>query len=325
MDYKKILSRFYPSGYIILCGVIVLVYGVLAFVYIQQGIKQKDLSEKTESLSAIVSKPLSSTKELREEYDSIQETLAPIDDVRAIEILVEIAEKSGVDITPEAGKFTVPSPSNSKERVGSTQYNIIKFNNVSVQGEYENVKAFINDIESGNTIPNIKITSMSISELEVGVQGEELIRRQELRMVIDAVNRMMEDNQLYFIHNPLNVAEGEATNLMGDDPETPFITEGFPDIYTPVRQKGYTGNGTPRDGYVLYNHDRISPEDPTTYTTVNYINDFMTTYYYTCESNGQVRQWDGPIIETANEYTDTETVITELRAYLNIKIYMLPE
>jgi hypothetical protein len=139
------------------------------------------------------------------------------------------------------------------------------------------------------------------------------------------VKEMMEDNQLDYIFNPVNVEGGKATNLMGDDPDTINITEGFPDSTTSLEQKGYTGDLYPRNGYVLYGHDKISPEDSANYTTVNYVDNVTTMYYYTCESTGVVRQWDNSIIEKASEYTDMDLTYDQLQIVLTIQIYTKPQ
>jgi hypothetical protein len=41
-----------------------------------------------------------------------------------------------------------------------------------------------------------------------------------------------------------------------------------------------------------------------------------TKYYYTCEWDGTVRQFDGPDVATAMEFTNIDTVAT-----LNVEIY----
>ena len=137
-----------------------------------------------------------------------------------------------------------------------------------------------------------------------------------------AVVDMMTDNGLSAIPNPMNFAGGIATNLMGDDPDTEETVEGFPDYTTAVVDKGYTGTGniTPSDGYVLYEHDRISTDNTTQFETVSYVTTLTTRYYYTCEADGTVRQFDGPDVATATEYLNIETV-----AALDVDLYTKPK
>ena len=144
-------------------------------------------------------------------------------------------------------------------------------------------------------------------------------------MVQAAVDNMMQDNQLTYIDNPYSVSGGEAVNTMGDNPDTEFIIEGFPDNFTPVRQKGYIGEGEPRDGYVLVGHDKISTGDPAVFTSVNYTDTLVTQYFYTCESSGKVRQWDDSYIASAYEFTRLSEEITLMQLTCTIQIYTLSE
>jgi hypothetical protein len=320
-DLTKYIKRFYRAGFIILCGLLAIIYGTLGFIYVQQGIKQKIQNEQISQITTVVSKPLSSIAELKEEYNNILEKLAPVDNKRAIEILVGIAEKYGIDTTEGTGNFIVPSSILTTEKIGSSNYRVLVFSNVLVQGSYDDVSAFITDIDSGNTSSNIILTRMIVTESTTTAAGEEAARREEFQKVMDAVKAMMEDNQLSIIRYPLPAARGEATNYMGDDPDTKYIKEGFPDRETLGIQKGYTGNATPKDGYLLWEHDKILVEDPSEYTTVNYTDNLMTMYYYTCESTGKVRQWDNPIISQANEYFGTSLSLTQVKVVFDVKFY----
>jgi hypothetical protein len=143
-------------------------------------------------------------------------------------------------------------------------------------------------------------------------------RRTEMYNISLAVIAMMTDN-ITEIPNPISYAGGTATNYMGDDPDTEETVEGFPDITTTAAERDYTGTGTPRDGYVLYGHDKISTDNTTHFETVSYIHLLTTEYYYTCEADGTVRQFDGPDVATAIEYVDIETVAT-----LDVDLYTKP-
>jgi len=129
-----------------------------------------------------------------------------------------------------------------------------------------------------------------------------------------AVIAMMTENGLSVIPASLEYAGGIATNDMGST-----LTTGFPDITATAAEKGYTGTGTPRDGYVLYKHDKISADNTTEFETVSYIPLLTTEYYYTCEADGTVQQFDGPDVATAIEYVDIETVAT-----LDVDLYAKP-
>jgi hypothetical protein len=321
-DLEKYIKRYYRAGFLILCGLLAIIYGTLGFIYVQQGMKQKNLNEQITQLTTIVSKPLSSIAVLKEESNNITVKLAPIENPEAIDKLVRIAAKHGIDITEGTGNFIVPACTITTEQIGSSNYRVLIFNNVLIQGGYKDVMSFISELESdsGNS-SNIVLTKMVVTETIAEATGEEAARIEEFRVVTDAVKAMMDDNQLLYIINPQNAGRGEATNYMGDDPATKYIIEGFPDIKTPRIQKGYTGNATPKDGYVLWEHDKILVEDPSAYTTVSYTDFLRTAYYYTCESNGQVRQWDNPTIALANEYFGTSLSITQLKVVFDVNFY----
>ena len=133
-------------------------------------------------------------------------------------------------------------------------------------------------------------------------KGEEEARKTEFHNVSAVLIAMMVDNNLAAIPNPTystgNTTGTNATNYMGDDPDTGGTTEGFPDsgasmttFAAKALKLGITYTGTAgRLGYVLYKHDR--PATATTFTTVNYINMMKTKYYYTYEADGTLHQWD---------------------------------
>ncbi len=133
-------------------------------------------------------------------------------------------------------------------------------------------------------------------------RGEDEARRTEYHNVASVIIAMMVDNGLASIPAPMTFVGGEASNYMGDDTSTAGTVEGWPDNTTTAANKGYTGAGTPRVGYVLYRHDKIGT-DTTTFTTVSYASISKTKYYYTCETDGTVRQFNGATVATATEYT----------------------
>jgi prepilin-type N-terminal cleavage/methylation domain-containing protein len=125
-------------------------------------------------------------------------------------------------------------------------------------------------------------------------RGDTESRRTEFHNVSSAVISMMTDNSINTIPNPLNYAGDTATQAMGS----------FPDSTTNSTAKGYTGVGSPKAGYLLYQHDLINPSDTTDFITVSYVTISQTRLYYTCEADGTVRQWDGVTPSAATEYTN---------------------
>jgi len=59
-------------------------------------------------------------------------------------------------------------------------------------------------------------------------------------------------------------------------------------------------------------------------TDVNYISNSTTTYYYTCEVDGTIRQFDGSDAATAKEHFSSEEVKTETVATLDVDLYTKP-
>jgi len=322
---KNLLTRFLPTGALFLIGFLLIIYVAIGFLYWQQGAQQRDLEKQITKLSLVVSRPVPSGEKLQAEYDNVTSALAPMTDSAAIAKLVGIAEESGIDIDSDSGMLRVPSAKFKQTEAGGGTYQVLSFSNIYVQGDYDNVMAFISDLDSGKTLKTMVLNRVVTSEVEVIFTGEEGDRRAEFRNVASAVMDMMADNKLWEIPNPMNFAGGVAANLTGDDPDTEETIEGFPDITTSAIDKGYSGNATPRIGYVLYNHDKILTDNATQFETVSYITVLTTKYYYTCEADGTVRQFDGYNVVTATEYLGSAASKIDTVAFVDVDIYTKPE
>ena len=312
-------------GVMFLIGLVLITYIAFGFLYWQQGGQQEELEKRITDLSLVVARPLPSGEKLQAEYEEVNTALAPMTASEAIATLVGIAERNGIDVGQSAGKFHVPSVSVREVKVGGGTFQVLSFGGVRVQGDYDSVMAFISDLDSGKTLPTMVLTVVTTSEAEITYSGEEKARRDEFRTVAAAVEAMMADANLYWIPNPMSFAGGVAVNLMGDDPDTEDTVEGFPDITTTAVEKGYTGTGSPRSGYVLYGHDAISTDNSTQFETVSYINMLTTNYYYTCENDGRVRQFDGADVRIAKEYLSGEKSKIEIVATVTVVIYTKPQ
>ncbi|MBA7683204.1 hypothetical protein ES703_91564 [subsurface metagenome] len=153
-------------------------------------------------------------------------------------------------------------------------------------------------------------------------QGEAEARRTEFHNVSLAVASMMIDNGISSIPAPMayDPAAEVATNQMGltdiTDPPDGTIDVGFPDYQSSTifpaapaspgkvtDPEGYPYATTDDPGYVLFGHDIYGDTNPKNGNpNVSYLNMATTVYFYTCESDGTVRQWDDAIC--TNEYTD---------------------
>ena len=170
---KNLLIRFRQSGVLVLIGFFLIIYIAFGFVYWQQGSQQRELEEQSAKISLIVARPLPSEEELQEEYDEVNDALTLITDSGdAIAALVGIAEKSGIDVDPDSGKLVVPSARVGEEKVGGGTYQVFSFTNISVQGDYSNVIAFISDLDSGETQETIVLRRVDIRQIEVKGEGE---------------------------------------------------------------------------------------------------------------------------------------------------------
>ena len=306
----ELLARIRRMGFLLIIGICLVAYFALGFFYWQQGVKQQELEEQIQQTSAVVSKPLPSDEKLREEYDAVNVALAPITIQEVLKRIVDIAQTHGIDVAPEAGKFNIPSPGAPENRkIGGDTYQVLPVRDIRVVGDPDSVVAFIADLDEGLTHKTMVLKKLSISQTELVIKAEEQTRREEFRLISTAVAAMMADNGLAEIPAPLDYAGGVATSDMGSTGET-----GFPDYST--ADKGYTGEGTPRAGYVLYGHDRTVSDNTTRFESVNYMLLPATRYYYTVETDGTVRQFNGANVTMAMEYPSIENTAT-----LDVEIY----
>lgn len=310
-----ILAKIRRVIFIVVLGVCVIVYVGLGSVYIQQGPKQKDLEGQIMKTMVVVNKPLPSMEDLQAKYDDVNEALAPMEIPEALAAIVEIAEKSGIDVSPESRKFQINPPGRSgQKKIGEGTYQVLAFNNIKAQGDFDAVMNFVSDLDNGATLKTMILKNADFKWVQLNLDEKEKARRAEFRAVIQAVAEMMSENNLEAIPRPVASGEDLAVNDMA----------AFPDVATTIQSKGYTGTGTPRGGYLLYEHDRIIADNTTEYETVSYIDVPFTEYYYTCEADGSVRQFDGPDLETATEYLGSEEAVFETVATVSVDLYTRP-
>ena len=90
-----------------------------------------------------------------------------------ISMLVSIAEASGIDVDPGAGKFTIPAPGSPIEvKTGQSSYLLYPFTNIKVQGNYDSVIAFITDLNSGKTLKTMVLTRLALRPPELNGENE---------------------------------------------------------------------------------------------------------------------------------------------------------
>ncbi len=321
---KGILVRLWPSGALIIGGFLLIIYIAFGILYMQQEAAQRDIGKKIDQVNAVLIRQLAGAEELQANVAEAEKYLEPRTSDNVVAKIVGIAQKSGIDVSTEANNLRIPLISDVQfkpVKVGGGNFKVLSINSIRLQGSRDSIMAFLSDLDAGTTLGNMVLKSVSITEIDVPYTGEEGTRREEFRLVIAAVGMMLADNNLEEIPNPMSFAGGEATNIMGDDPDTKGIAEGFPDAVTTAEEKGYTGAGSPRAGYVLYRHDLISADNTTKFKTVDYISVLKTGYFYTCEADGTVRQFDRANLSSAKEYFGSEGVRVELVATVDVDIY----
>lgn len=322
---RELFARVRRLGFIVLIGFIAIGYISLALVYYQQINQQNTLDKQIEQQNLVLAKPLESGDQLKADYDHVSDNssfLASIPNEKAaFAKIVEIAAKCGIDTAERAGKLRIPGLVAGSVTVGGSSFQLLSFHGIRVQGDNSSVLAFLSDLDAGTTLETMVLKMVSLSYLQIPFTAEEAEQRAEYVAVSAAVKSMMLDNSLAKIPAPLDYAGGRATNLMGDDPTTNETAEGFPDANTAAIEKGYTGLGPLRTGYVLFQHDKVLA-DTSTFSVVNYLNMLRTKYYYTVEADGTIRQFSGPDIATATEYHSEKGQIIDTIAVVDADIYV---
>ena len=314
---KTLIQRYWPTASLFLFGFFLILYVAMGILYFQQNSKQDELQERISGIMGVVSRPLPSVEKLQAEYETVNQALVPFAAEEVLDIIVKMAEESGVDVDPASGEFTIPAltPAQTK-KMGEGNYQVLAISNIRAQGDYDNVMAFVTKIDSNEILKTMALKSAHISQFAFAGTSEEKARQEEFYTIFLAVRDLMADNDLSEIPYPMDFVDGLATNKMGDDPDTRNKIEGFPDIISTIDQKGYTGEESPRNGYVLFKHDEIVDTDMDNFTTVSYVDELETEYYYTCEADGTLRQFDGPDVTTATEYPISEREARRRELYL---------
>lgn len=146
-------------------------------------------------------------------------------------------------------------------------------------------------------------------------EGEDEARKTEKKNVELAIVMMMSENDISSIPNAEDYtgttgATDDATNDMTAFPDATSAAGGSDKLVDP---EGYTYAASPTDGngYVLHDHDITGALDDATHdpnpnqVNVDYLPSEETDYYYTCDSEGKVRQWkSADTTVAANEYLD---------------------
>jgi hypothetical protein len=320
---KNLLTRLRRTGLLFLIGIFLIIYLGLGALFIQQSPKQKELNDQIAKQGLVAAKPLPPADKLKAEADEVKVALAPLTDYAVLEVLVKIARQSGINVDDAAKKFSVPPAGKATEvKIGEGKYQVMPIKNIKVQGAYDNVVKFVADLDAGNTLKTMVLRKAVISEVEIVFEDVEKERRQEWQDVQAAVETMMAKNSLQTIPYPRDSAGEIAFNDMTAFPDA--ISDWTGDVGGKTADpKGNSYLDGDKAGYILLSHDIIGDGKLT--GLVDYLKLKTTKYYYTCEADGQVRQFGGAVIYGAVEYLGSEPSRFETQAAVDVDIYFKVE
>lgn len=118
-------------------------------------------------------------------------------------------------------------------------------------------------------------------------RGETEARKAEYHNVASAVMAMMTDNNISTIPNAIT-SSANATNALDAFPDT---TSDWSDTDKLTDPTGVTYATGDKAGYLLYGHDRTATGHDQT-ALVNYVSMKTTKYFYTCDIDGTIHQYD---------------------------------
>jgi len=123
--------------------------------------------------------------------------------------------------------------------------------------------------------------------------GEEEARETEYTTIQTSVHAMMVDNTISSIPDPaFAFADGAATNSMTafpDSTSSATVPVAVPGKVTDPGGTNYDYAGGDVAGYLLQNHDKTGGDGAGPY--VDYVGMGTSAYYYTCETDGSIRQF----------------------------------
>lgn len=170
----KVITRLRRIGVLLLIGFLIIIYFALGFLYIQQGTKQRGLEQEMTRLNLVIARPLPGAEKLQAEYDKVNLLLSPMPVEVILDILVKLASESGIDVNPDSNKFRITPHSSRKEKVGTESYQVLSFRNISAQGSYDNVMAFVSALDSGKALKTLVLKKVTINRIEIKGKGEEV-------------------------------------------------------------------------------------------------------------------------------------------------------
>ncbi len=154
-------------GSLLIVGILLIILAGLALLYIQQKGRGDELRGQITQMQVTLSRPLSSAAELKADFAAVNSALAPLTDTQIIDIIISIAEASGIDVDPESGKLVIPPQSEVRgKKLAESTYQVMSFKNITVRGDYEDILTFISKLESGEALETLVITGVTIGQYQ---------------------------------------------------------------------------------------------------------------------------------------------------------------
>ena len=142
-----------------------------------------DLQGQIDQLSLNLLRPLPGIEKIETEYDEIKSSLSPMEVTEVLDIIIEIAEESGIDTGLGSDKFSIPpiaKGANKKGKVGSGNYMVLSLTNIRVQGDYDAVMAFISKLESGERLKTLVVKRVDIKKESLGDEDGDDIKAETI-------------------------------------------------------------------------------------------------------------------------------------------------
>ena len=176
---QGLIDRIRRMGLLFVVGLLVIVGVSLGIYYFQQGAGHDDLQGQIDQLSLNLLRPLPGTERLELEYDEANRAFPPMMLTDVLDIIIGIADESGIDTDLNSGKFSIPAVPpggmSRQKKVGQGSYSVLSFNGITVQGDRDAVMTFISNLESGERLKTLVVTRVEVNEVAVvvEVEGEE--------------------------------------------------------------------------------------------------------------------------------------------------------
>ena len=171
---KDLFGSLRRIGALFVLGFVLLICLALGVVYFQQTVKQKELRDQVARLALTINQPLAGAEQLKSDYEEVLNSIPTPDSKAIIEMIVDVARSSGIDVSAESAKFLIPPQSVANDtKVGDIIFQKITFRDIKAQGGYDKVMNFVANLEAGSILKTAVVTAANISVSKVKVKDSE--------------------------------------------------------------------------------------------------------------------------------------------------------